>query len=138
MIVRMHDPSLVREALKLYPFEEIDFDVEDWITDPSNIVLSDERGNLGLFEECSTKTYSGHYFFKDKGKIAKDLAVRMLSIIFDEYEAELVRGLTPTKHRAALWMNRQLGFKPYGVIDTWRGPHEIFILTKTEFKDKWI
>jgi len=137
VITRMHDPDLVREALKLYPFEDIDLDVDSWIADPDNIVLSDDRGNLGLFELSSTGVYNGHYFFKDRGRYAINLAVEMLATVFEKYRAEMVQGLTPTKHKAALWMNRQLGFQSHGVTDTWRGPHEIVILTKNAFKEKW-
>lgn len=132
-IRRIYDAEAVRQALTLYPTGEVLSDVDAWISDPRAIALSDEDGNIGLFEELTPGVYTGHYFFKVRGKGAKALAIRLLEEVFSEYGAKVVRGLTPLENRAALWMTRHLGFKDYGVIDTEIGPCALFIMTKDEF-----
>lgn len=130
---RIHDARAVEDALLLYPFGEIKLDVAEWMDNPV-IILSDEDGNLGLFEEYYDHVYTGHYFYKTGGKYARNLAIEMLREIFTKYGAEAVRGLTPVEHKAALWMTRHLGFKSYAQIDTRVGPCVLFVMTKAEFE----
>lgn len=134
-VIRVEDPCLIEEAIGLYPFEDIILDAKAWIDTPENFALTDDRGNIGMFETFTPGVYTGHYFFKDKGKAAKELAIKMLAEAFET--AEIVRGLTPVKHKAALYMTRMLGFKSYGEVDTWIGPCVIFMMTKAEFKEKY-
>jgi hypothetical protein len=136
LISQIKDPAVVQKALERYPYDKISLDVDAWLASPLAIALSDEEGNIGLFEECSPHVYSGHYFFKDKGKAAKELSIEMLRWVFDEKAGKVVRGLTPVENRPAAWMARHLGFKSYGDVDTWVGPCTIFIMTKDEFESR--
>lgn len=132
---RVYDPIIIRAALDRYPFDAIELDIEDWLRNPV-IILSDDDDNLGLFEEYFHGVWTGHYFFKTRGKAAKDLSIKMLREIFEVYGAKAVRGLTPIEHKAALWMARHLGFKSYGELDTSAGKCVLFVMTKDEFKEK--
>jgi hypothetical protein len=130
------DADRVREALLLYPFEPIELDVNEWLADSDNIAM-DIDGNIGLFQKDAKALYSPHYFFKDRGKRAKEISIEMLHCIFGDYQAEAIRGLTPVKNRAAVWMTRHLGVKDYGTVETWIGDCIIFIMTRKEFYDKY-
>jgi hypothetical protein len=128
------DPRLIYEAVELYSSDDpINIDAESWLGNTRNIALTDERGNVGMFDEAAPGVYTGHYFFKDRGKAAKALAVRMLLEMFDDRDAKVIRGLTPVDNRPAVWMTRHLGFKDYGTVETWIGDCIIFIMTKEEF-----
>lgn len=132
---RTFSVSDVENALKLYPFGDVDLDVSKWLNE-DNFAFRDDRGNFALFELSEPGVYYGHYYFIDRGKKAVDLAVSTLKMFFEI--AEVVKGLTPVYHKAALWMNRRLGFKSYGTVPTHLGDHEIVVMTRQEFKDKWL
>lgn len=132
---RVYDPIRIRAALDLYPFEVIDLDVSDWLRNP--VIVLGEDANLGLFEQYFPGVYTGHYFFTARGKAAKDLSIKMLREIFETYGAQAVRGLTPTEHKAAIWMARHLGFKTYGELDTSSGKCILFVITTREFKERY-
>lgn len=135
MIYREYSPELMTKALCLYR-DDIVVNPELWLTEEDNYLLTDGNGNYGLFEGSGHDVYFGHYFFKARGREAVRVANEILSCIFGLYRAEVIKGLTPVEHRGALWMNKTLGFKAYGVTDTTEGPHEIFIMTKKEFENR--
>lgn len=110
-------------------------DMDEWIKNEHNLAF-EEGGDYGVFEFEYSGVYTGHYFFKSRGKEARARAIKMLRHVFDQY-ATLIRGLTPTHHKGALWMNRQLGFKPYGIVETEAGDHQIFIQTRDEFNTRF-
>lgn len=133
MITRVIDPRVIADAVLLYPGDdEIRLDAPDWIRNPDNIGMVDDRGNVGMFGIFTPGVYTGHYFFKDRGKQARDVAVDMLSKMFET--ARVIRGLTPLDNRPAVWMTRHLGFKEVDVVDTWVGPCAVFIMTREEFR----
>lgn len=109
-----------------------------WLENLNNICLK-EYDNLSLFEFESPGVYSGHYFFNSaRGRSAKDLAEKMLEEMFSGIYADvrIIKGLTPTRKAGARWMNKQLGFKSYGVIETCVEPCELVILTKEEWLER--
>lgn len=109
-------------------------DMDDWIADKNNVCFDDGNDNYGAFEFNWPGVFTGHYFFSNaRGRTAINLSRAMLRRLFDEHNAMAVRGLTPTDHKAALWMNRHLGFKPHNVVETEAGPHRVFVLTKADF-----
>lgn len=133
MVERSFDPEKLHEAIAPYP--EIvgeDFDVEEWLEDPNNVLL-EEGGSCGIFEFEYPGVYCGHYFFKVRGKEAFDLAQRMLNDIFLNHGAKVIKGLTPIEKKGALYLTRKLGFESYGTVDTWVGPHEIFFMSIDQF-----
>lgn len=136
-MLRVTDGRVLKDRMSETPaLTHVLCDMDDWAADDRNIAI-EEDGDYGVFEYFLPGVYTGHYFFLSRGSKAKRIAVDMLNEIFDTYEAEVIRGLTPVHHRGALWMNRQLGFQSYGVVDTIAGPHELFILLKEDFKSKW-
>lgn len=132
MITRVRDPEVLQDALKLYPFDDIKLDASDWLETRGNVAY-EEDGNVGMFDLYFPGVYSGHYFFRDRGKKAKELSIRILRHVFDYHKATAIRGLTPIKHKAAIWMTRNIGFKDYGEVETEIGPCVIFVMTRDEF-----
>lgn len=136
VIARSFDGEALDKEMRATPaLKHINVDVLEWIKDPRNLAL-EEDGNFGVFEYNWDHVYTGHYFFKVRGKEAKELSIRMLRIAFEEYEMQTVRGLTPIEHRGAVMMTRWLGFEDHGTIDTEAGPCWIFTLTRRQFEDK--
>lgn len=132
MIRQTFDREMIEEGLGLYPNHVIDMNVGLWLASPQSLAL-EEDGNVGMFEQFSSGVYTGHYFFRDRGKKAKDLAIRMMDKVFADYGVEILRGLTPIDNRPAQWMTRHLGFKDYGEFEHPSGMCTLFMMTKNEF-----
>lgn len=133
-IHRTHDAALIRAAVE--PKARENFDPVKWLDETDNVAFVQETDrSIGLFEWEYPGLYTGHYFFQPetRGKAAKALAQEMLSEIFLNYGAKVVRGLTPHTNQAARWMTRQIGFQSYGGVDTEYGPMELFIITLDRF-----
>lgn len=114
-----------------------DIDPIDWLADPTNIALENEQGDLALFEYAfkDKPIYSGHYYFKSRGRQAIVSARDFLDELFDPcYNISIVMGLVPLKNKAARWLTRQVGFTSYGTEEIHEKEYEIFILTKKEFQ----
>lgn len=109
--------------------------IDEWIVDPRNIALK-INGSYGVFEWEAPHRYCGHYFFRARGKEALATAKTMLKEMFTVYKAKVIVGLTPTDHKAALWMNRQLSFTKYHEFPSEAGPHYVFVLTADEWNSK--
>ena len=110
------------------------FDPEEWLNDENNIALTNGEGDFALFEYEYLGVYSGHYFYKARGKKALQASKEFLKHLFTNYYVRAIRGLSPLEHLGARWLNKQLGFKSYGILETPVGPHELVILTKQEWE----
>ena len=136
-ICRTFCPVLVKTATDTYKDFPEDLDIGEWLGDKSNVALADEEGDVSLFERQphQPQTVCGHYFFHSRGRKAIDSAEAFLEEIFTgPYDVQVIFGLTPLEHRAALWMNKRLGFTTYGTIDEDNiDPCELVILTKQEW-----
>lgn len=121
----------LKDAISLYPELNGNLDCEEWLEDTKNVMLREED-STGIFAYEYPGLYTGHYFFRVKGREAINLAKRMLDEMFSTYSAQTIRGMTKTDNRPALWITRQLGFKSYGRIETKNGEHELFILNKED------
>jgi len=133
---RTFDVDVVSEALKLYPYGSIDLDVSEWIEDRDNIAIEAEDGSIALFENIRPGFFDGHYFFKAKGRDAISLSHEILKELYNKYEVKAIRGFTPIKHKAAIWMSRKIGFEDIGEIDTDIGPCVVFFLNLSKhFKE---
>jgi hypothetical protein len=134
MIVRTRDVTPVLSAIEQYAENIVGLDPEQWLNDENNVALTDEDGNVSMFERNEPGVVTGHYFFFCRGRAAIKLSHEMLREIFTgPYDVEVIRGLTPIDHKGALWMSRHVGFKEYGTIPTEVGPCALFILTKNEY-----
>jgi DNA/RNA-binding domain of Phe-tRNA-synthetase-like protein len=59
------------------------FDIDEFIDNPLNVVLTDGEGNYSLFEREEVRgLVTGHYFFVSRGGEALNLCKEMLSKIF--------------------------------------------------------
>lgn len=121
----LHMRPFMHELKGLYP--------DQWLLDDNNIALTNGP-DYALFEWTGPGVYYGHYFCTS-GK-ATEFGKECLKYMFNEAGAEVIKGLTPVEKRAAKIVSRRLGFKSYGEVDTYNGPHELFILTKHEWETK--
>lgn len=135
MIERVKDATGLKAVMAATPaLKHVYCDLDEWIAYDNNIAYKGEGENYGVFEYEYPGVYTGHYFFKDaRGKTAFDLSKAILHKVFTDHGACLIRGLTPIDHKGALAMNRRLGFKPYGLVDTPAGTHEIYCLQAKDF-----
>jgi len=138
MCKRTNELSVVEAAVNPYKDEIVGFDAESWLANPANVALTNEKEDVALFERQVSlpNTVCGHYFFHSRGKQARTAAIEMLRQAFTgPYEINTIIGLTPLDKRGALWMNKQLGFKSHGQVDTEIGPCEFVTLTKQEWEN---
>lgn len=133
---RSFDPEVMRKAAEPYP-ELIppDTDFAAWLGNVKNVMLED-NGSVGLAVYEYPGVYTGHYFFKVGGRKALSLARDMMNWMIENQGAKAFTGITPADNKAARWFNRNLGFTSFGLVDTERGPHEMFCITADEFKRK--
>jgi hypothetical protein len=137
--MRIWDATKIAAAIKHFLKTEEQVDVIEWLSDPSNIVLENGFGDLAVFEYGvqAKKVYSGHYFFKSRGKAAIKAGKFFLDELFNScYNVSILIGMVPIERKDVKWMTRQLGFTSYG-IETARGnQYELFIITKKEFNNE--
>lgn len=137
MISRTYDAYQVAQAAKCFLKTEEKVDPIDWIADPENIALINDRGDMALFERGIKHVYTGHYFFKSRGRKAIESATAFLDELFNScYNIKVLTGLVPLGHLGARWLSRQVGFKSYGIEYINNKPYEMFIITKKEFDNK--
>lgn len=107
----------------------------EWISDKKNIVLINDKGDMGLFEPAVRQYYSAHYYFKSRGRDAINSALEILDVIFHTcYNIPVMTGLVPEHRRDVKLTTRRLGFTSYGTIHCDGKPYELFILRKEDFK----
>lgn len=133
--MRTDNLDLILRATNQYADHITGFYPKEWIDNPLNIALINDNQDISLFEFEAPGVVSGHYFFWSRGKIAVKAAKEFLNEIFT-YDIKVVRGITPITNLGARWVNRQLGLKSYGIVQTTVGPCEIIILTKQEWETK--
>jgi len=137
-IIRTTDDVIVSSATDAYQTNITGFEPTEWLSNPANVALTNEEGDVSLFERQLglPGTVCGHYFFHSRGKKARETAVAMLKQAFTgPYNITTIIGLTPLDNLGALWMNKQLGFKSYGQVDTEIGMCEFVVLTKHEWEN---
>jgi hypothetical protein len=107
---------------------------EQWLSNHQSIAYERE-GSVALFTFEYPGVYSGHWFFKVRGRDALNLAREFLKKLFTETDAKAIRGLTPIKKPAARWAARQVGFTSYGNLTINNEEYELFCMTKKEFEN---
>lgn len=133
--MRIYDPEIIKTAL-LFLNSDTKDEHDAWVNDPSNIVLMDDIGNMALFEIGFKDIYTGHYYFKSRGREAINAAKGFLDEIFNTcYNIDVILGLTPEDNKAARWFSRQVGFKSHGLVEGPKRHYEMFIITKKEFNN---
>lgn len=115
-----------------------DADPIEWLSNPVNIALENEHGDVALFEYAfpGKTIYSGHYYFKSRGRQAIRSARDFLDELFNScYNISILMGLVPLTNKASRWITRQIGFVSYGTDEIHGQSYELFIMTKKEFND---
>lgn len=133
--MRTWDAHLIAPAIKHFLKTEDKVDPITWLSNPDNIVLINDLGDIALFEKGVKHIYTGHYYFKSRGRQALNSGKEFLDELFNTcYNISIVTGLTPIELLGARWLTRQLGFSSHGVVTYIDNKHyELFILTKEEF-----
>lgn len=130
---RSFDPEVMRKAFEPHPdIFPTDTSFEDWLANENNVMLV-EGESVGLACCEWPGVYTGHYLYKVHGKEALELAKQMMHWMIDNCGAKAFTGITPVRKRGARLFNRKLGFTSFGILDTERGPHEMFCITADEF-----
>jgi len=138
---RSFDSELLKKAAEPYPeILKRDFDFKAWVDNLNNVMIVDGE-DVGFFTFEYPGVYNAHYFMVSRGRDVLAKANAVFGMMFNEYGAETLRGLTKKSLRKACWMARQLGFKSYGNIKPFNDEeHELFFLTKADFqmrKQQW-
>lgn len=136
--MRTWDATKIATAIDYLSKDTKSIDAIEWLSNPVNIALENKHGDIVLFEYglLEHKVYSGHYFFKSRGRQAIQSARDFLDEIFNScYNISILMGFTPLKHKAARWLTRQVGFTSYGIEEVHGKEYELFILTKKEFNN---
>jgi len=134
--MRIWDATKIAIAIKHFLKTEEQVDVIEWLSDPVNIVLENDNGYIAIFEYGipAKRVYSGHYYFKSRGRQAIKAGKELLDELFNScYNVNILMGMVPIERREVKWMTRQLGFKSYGPEEARGKQYELFILTKKEF-----
>lgn len=136
--MRTFDTRKVKAATSQYSDDITGFEPHSWLFNPNNVALINDKNDIALFEHQADlfNTVCGHYFFFSRGKDALKAAKEFLEEIFSEqYNVDTITGLTPIDHKGALWLNRQLGFRENGNVETEIGPCRFVMLTKNQWKE---
>lgn len=133
---RTFDKDGVSRAASLYPPFAEDFDAAEFLANKDNVAVTDGLGNYMLFFFEYPGAYQGHFFFENaKGRDAILRAQEAISLMFNAFDAKLIFGLVQVQHRRAIWLTRKIGFQPQGILDTRKGPCEMFTMTKDEYEE---
>lgn len=136
MINRTYNSEKINEAIESLLDNDEHVTAEEWLKDPTNIALENDRGDIALFEIGLKNIYSGHYYFKSRGRQAINAAKEFLDEIFNTcYNIQVIIGLTPITNLPARWLSRQVGFKSQGLVQGPKRHYEMFIMTKREFNN---
>ena len=138
MVIRTTNEQIVKQAIAAYTEEIVGLNVSEWLGNEKNIALTNSYGDVAMFEhqQMLHNTVCGHYFFFSRGRQAITAGQQFLQELFANYYPEIIVGATPVDNRAALWMNRQLGFKEHGTLETEVGPCKFVMLTKNQWKEQ--
>lgn len=137
--MRIWDAVKINTAIKYFLQTEDLVDPIEWLSNPLNIVLENDKGDLALFEYGVPipKNYSGHYFFQSRGREAITAATDFLDELFNTcYNIHVLIGLVPKDKPAAKWLSRRVGFTPNGTETIGDKEYELFILTRKEFNNE--
>lgn len=125
--MRTTDVSVVDGAIDQVRHQLKGEPVGEWLACPLNIALSNDGGDVALFEYRQPGVYTGHYFFHSRGKEAVSAAKGFLTEVAP-LGIRIIIGMIPKKHKGSCWLTRHLGFTIVGeeVIDN--EPHMIAVL----------
>lgn len=132
MPLRTFDPVVVARAT-----DQVKDDLKGlpplvWLGDNSNVALTNEHGDVALFEPRGNGIYCGHYFFISRGKKAATVAKIFLTEFFTSYGI-IVIGFTPHDKHGAMGLTKHLGFSFVSDEDIDGRPHRVSVMTKKDW-----
>lgn len=127
---RSFDLEKFRRVEEKYPHWFQNFDDDEWLSNPLNVMFV-EGESVGQAEFNAPGVYTMHYYFNNlHGKKARDLARKMIREMFNNYEAKILRGITPIENRPALLMARMVGCQSLGFVSRGDEKFEVFYITE--------
>lgn len=132
--MRTHDIGVVEAALEQVRDDLKGLPPSDWLNDLRNVAMTNEAGDVALFEFRGKGIYCGHYFFLSRGREAVKAAKSFLSEFFSEC-GSIIIGFTPTDKKAAVWLTRHLGFSHISDEDIDGRPHRVSVMTRKDFDE---
>lgn len=132
---RLRDPLPLVNLIRRPEIAALDygFDAPGWLAEPRNVALTD-GDSVALFADCGGHVFDTHWLFVARGRQALDLASDMLAAMFDLHGVVAVKGMIPVERRASRLFTRWLGCQSLGIVETIRGPHELFMLARADFE----
>lgn len=134
MIKEVRDFDLLLKATE--PVREI-APIEDlvtWFENPKHVMMV-VGDNVGLCTYEYPGLYNAHWFYTARGKEAIDLGKAMIRYMFENKDAQVIRGMIRLDFKASRWATRKVGLRSLGIIPA---PHqkfdyELFYTNKEEF-----
>lgn len=130
---RSFDYKVMREAAE--DFNGSSFDYEGWVKNKNNVMFV-EGDDVGLATFEYPGVYTVHWFFVSRGRQALRNAQDMIGTMFDDFDARILRGLTPVDLKAARWLAKKVGLTSYGFLEFPNGTHEIMCITKQDYEQQ--
>lgn len=137
--MRTWDAIKIGQAIECFLHTDTIVDPIEWLSDQNNLVLENDRGDLGLMEYGiqAKKVHSCHCYFKSRGRQAVKAAREFLDELFNTcYNVDILMTMTPIERREVRWFSRQAGFTSYGIQEARGKQYELFIVTKKEFNNE--
>lgn len=129
-----NDVTVVARALEQVKDELKGQPIAPWLATPGNIALTNDNGDVALFEGRSPGVYCGHYFFHARGKDAVKAAEEFLKEFWSFDDVKTIIGFTPLHKKGALWLSQHLGFKSMEDEDIDGVPHRVFVMTRKDYE----
>jgi len=105
----------------------------DWLSNPENVALAFENGDIVLFEHEGDRDYQVHVLFVSGGRVAIQHVREAFAAMFDN-GAELIFGLVPDERRDVKMMARWTGMKFAGKRPIPEGECDLFVLSNIMWK----
>lgn len=130
--MRTYDPAVVEAATAQVKDDLKGRPVSEWLADPENIAMVNDKGDIGLLEKRGSGVYCPHMFFFSRGPAAVKAGAAFLTEAF-EHGAKILIGFTPLDKRGAVRLVKHLGLTILGEEDIDGRPHMISTLTKEQW-----
>lgn len=106
----------------------------DWLAHSGNIAVTFDNGDVVLFDFEGDGVYAIHVLFVGRGRTAIEHAREAICRMFADHGATLIMGLVPDFRPDVKLLARWTGMRSAGMRRTSRGPCELFVLSKFQWK----
>lgn len=105
-----------------------------WLSNPENIAIGFDNGDIALFEHEGDHDYQVHFLFVSGGRTAITHARESFATMFEQHGAELIFGLVPDERRDVKLLARWAGGKFAGKRPIPEGECELYVLSNIMWK----